>query len=160
VPWLKCQPTKLVSILYFNHGSNIKIFLCVKLEAFYWCCVDFASKFSPFNNSPIAKYIPFAMDMLLVILIKFWLLSLLCKHLQFLSHHHGHYSIKKSPNHLHLTQILASYAIPYMSYVATLATSHTWKKKVVCGSYYCVFTKKDDWKLVVLRFKGNCHDIP
>ncbi len=90
--------------MYVNHENNIKIFLHAKLETFCWCCVNFASKFSPFNNCPVTKYIPFTMDMSLVILIRFWLLSPPCRHLQFLSHHHGHYSIKKSPNHLHLTQ--------------------------------------------------------
>ncbi len=104
MPSLKCQLAKLVSIFYFNHGSNIKIFFNAKLEAFCWCCVDFASKISPFSNSPTTKYIPFAMDMSPIILINFWLLSPLYKHLQFLSRHHGHYSIKKLPNHLHLTQ--------------------------------------------------------
>jgi hypothetical protein len=112
VPWLKHQPAKLVFILYFNHGNNIKKFLRAKLEAFYWCCVDFASKFSPFNNSPITKYIPFTMDMLPVILIRFWPLSPLCKHLQFLSHHHGHYSIKKiaksPPSHTNFSQLCYS----------------------------------------------------
>ncbi len=90
--------------MYFNHGNKIKIFLQAKLKTFCWCCVDFASKFSSFNNSPITKYIPFTMDMSPIILIRFWLLSPPCKNLQFLNHHHGHYSIKKLPNHFHLTQ--------------------------------------------------------
>jgi hypothetical protein len=30
----------------------------------------------------------------------------------------------------------------------------------LCGTYYCVFTERDDWKLVVPGFEGNCHKIP
>jgi hypothetical protein len=52
---------------------------------------------------------------------------------------------EKSPSHLHSHKILATYTISYTSCEATLATSHTWKKK------------KGWWTLCKDPFQGAIH---